>query len=190
MTTANFALVWAATRCCRHPPAERQEREQTSFLAYRDHAGSVADFHALRHTFISNLARSGVHPKQAQTLARHSDINLTLNRYTHTTQGEQSEALERLPDLSSPVGRQAKATGTDGKPANKDLARSLAPEERQQCNPVQPSAVKQPVEDDQADRHNPRDNSEKAPKDKVDEEVRLRGFEPPTYGLGIRRSIP
>ena len=39
-------------------------------------------FHALRHTFITNLARSGVHPKTAQSLARHSTITLTMDRYS------------------------------------------------------------------------------------------------------------
>ena len=43
-------------------------------IAARDLAGRVADFHALRHTFITNLAAGGVHPKVAQTLARHSTI--------------------------------------------------------------------------------------------------------------------
>src|SRR5581483_5553721 len=50
---------------------------QAAGVAYRDAAGHVADFHALRHTFISNLARGGVHPKVAQQLARHSTITLT-----------------------------------------------------------------------------------------------------------------
>ena len=49
---------------------ELQKREQSDFLSYRDHHGRVADFHALRHTFITNLARGGVHPKVAQALAR------------------------------------------------------------------------------------------------------------------------
>jgi integrase len=35
-------------------------------IDYIDQAGRVADFHALRHTFISNLTRSGVSPKIAQ----------------------------------------------------------------------------------------------------------------------------
>ena len=39
---------------------------------YENTQGCVADFHALRHTFISNLARAGVHPRNAQALARHS----------------------------------------------------------------------------------------------------------------------
>lgn len=49
---------------------ERLEMSKTRFLSYRDDSGRVADFHALRHTFISNLAAGGVHPKTAQALAR------------------------------------------------------------------------------------------------------------------------
>lgn len=45
-------------------------------------AAGVLDFHALRVTFITSLARAGVHPKTAQILARHSDINLTMKVYT------------------------------------------------------------------------------------------------------------
>jgi hypothetical protein len=33
----------------------RNERHQSDFLAYRDGAGRVVDFHALRHTYISRL---------------------------------------------------------------------------------------------------------------------------------------
>jgi integrase len=94
-------------------PEERDEREQSSMLAYRDHAGLVADFHSLRHTFISNLARAGVHPKLAQSLARHSDINLTMSRYTHTTRGEQQNALAALPDLSTATTSELQAVGSN-----------------------------------------------------------------------------
>jgi integrase len=52
-------------------------------IPFKDAGGRVADFHSLRHSFVSALARGGVHPKTAQDLARHSDINLTLNTYTH-----------------------------------------------------------------------------------------------------------
>ncbi len=61
--------------------------------------GKFVDFHALRHTFITNLARGGVYPKVAQALARHSTITLTMDRYSHTVVGEQALALEALPDL-------------------------------------------------------------------------------------------
>ena len=91
----------------------RQERESSNFLVYRDDANRVADFHALRHTFISNLAAAGVHPKTAQTLARHSTITLTMDRYSHVYRGELTTALDSLPDLSHPGTDKAKATGTD-----------------------------------------------------------------------------
>lgn len=34
------------------------------------------DFHSLRHSFLTNLARAGVHARTAQALARHSTITL------------------------------------------------------------------------------------------------------------------
>ena len=75
---------------------------------YKDAGGRVADFHALRHTFITNLAQGGVHPKTAQALARHSTITLTMDRYTHSLQEDQTRALDVLPDLSS-YGRESEA---------------------------------------------------------------------------------
>lgn len=66
-------------------------------IADKDAQGRVVDFHALRHTFLTLLAASGVHPKVAQDLARHSDINLTLSRYSHTILEQRSEAVDRLP---------------------------------------------------------------------------------------------
>jgi integrase len=79
---------------------ERALREASSFLAYRDAENLVADFHALRHSYITLLARSGVSPKMAQSLARHSDINLTMSRYTHISLHDQAAALAALPPLS------------------------------------------------------------------------------------------
>ncbi|MFW5690761.1 MAG: tyrosine-type recombinase/integrase [Planctomycetota bacterium] len=71
-------------------------------IPYQDAAGRYADFHALRHTFVTALATSGVLPKVAQTLARHSDIHLTLDRYAHVLGEQQVDAINSLPDLSSP----------------------------------------------------------------------------------------
>ena len=69
-------------------------------IPYRDEAGRVFDFHAIRHQFLSNLARSGVHPKIAQQLARHLTITLTMDRYTHTHTDQLAEALSKLPPLA------------------------------------------------------------------------------------------
>ena len=100
-------------------------------ITYRDGAGQVVDFHSLRHTFISNLAAGGVHPKTAQALARHSTITLTMDRYTHSYRGEQSAALEVLPDLSESSRQEARATGTDDAQAGSgNLADYLAQSQR------------------------------------------------------------
>ncbi len=93
-------------------PQEHERRAGSCFLAYRDDAGRVLDFHAFRHTFITNLARGGVHPKIAQELARHSTITLTMDRYTHSVQADRSEALNVLPEVGVGRGEGQRATGT------------------------------------------------------------------------------
>ncbi len=102
-------------------PRERSEREKSAFLSYIDDRGRVADFHALRMTFITNLSRSGVSPKTAQTLARHSDINLTMNTYTSLGVMDQAAAVESLPPIPSGSNdrdeQRQRATGTLGKSA-------------------------------------------------------------------------
>lgn len=98
--------------------AECKQREESSYLCYQDGDGRYADFHALRKTFITNLSKAGVSPKLAQTLARHSDINLTMNTYTSLEINDQSAAVEDLPAIpqirtdGQSVAR-LKATGTD-----------------------------------------------------------------------------
>ena len=95
-------------------PGERAERERSAFLCEIDDAGFVFDFHALRHTFITNLVRSGVHPKVAQRLARHSTITLTMDRYSHVDDDEQRSGLSKLPDLGDYLSESLRVTGTYG----------------------------------------------------------------------------
>jgi integrase len=78
---------------------ERKRREASSFLKYIDDNGHYADFHALRSTFITNLSRAAVPPKMAQTLARHSTIDLTMNTYTVLGVLDQAAAVESLPPV-------------------------------------------------------------------------------------------
>lgn len=52
-------------------------------VPYEDASGRVADFHSLRHTFVSLLARGPASVKVVQTLTRHSTPVLTLGTYTH-----------------------------------------------------------------------------------------------------------
>lgn len=58
-------------------PAEKMKRLKSDFLSYRNDDGLYADFHGLRHWFITGLARAGISPKMAQTLAQHADVRLT-----------------------------------------------------------------------------------------------------------------
>ncbi len=80
-------------------------------IPYVTDAG-VADFHSLRHTFISNLATGGVHPKVAQQLARHSTITLTMDRYTHLGLIDIAAGLSALPTIVTSDANQSRATGT------------------------------------------------------------------------------
>lgn len=52
--------------------------------------------HVCRHTFCSNMAKSGMNPKVLQYLMGHSDISVTLNTYTHLGLEAAKEELERL----------------------------------------------------------------------------------------------
>ena len=92
-------------------------------ILYSDDIGRVADFHSLRHTYITMLARKGVHPKFIQSLARHSRISLTMDRYSHIDLIDQRSVLEVLPlftdcrDDNKENGRAvARKTGTDDLP--------------------------------------------------------------------------
>jgi integrase len=90
-------------------------------IPYVDETGRYADFHALRHTFITNMVKSGIAPKSAQSLARHSTIDLTMNVYTSLTVHDQASALASLPPILAFDGREPvgaalpalQATGTD-----------------------------------------------------------------------------
>jgi integrase/recombinase XerD len=76
---------------------ERAERQKSDFLAYRDREGRTADFHAMRHRFITSLVKAGVQPHDAKELARHSTIVLTLDKYTHVGLQDAAAAVVKLP---------------------------------------------------------------------------------------------
>ncbi len=97
--------TWITESC--DDSQEHRRREESAFLSYRDHAGRVADFHAVRHTYISGIV--------AQELARHSTSRLTVDRYAHTRQRDVVAALEALPATTraEPPSEALAATGTD-----------------------------------------------------------------------------
>lgn len=52
--------------------------------------------HVCRHTFCSNMTKSGMNPKTLQYLMGHSDISVTLNTYTHIGYDDAKEELKRV----------------------------------------------------------------------------------------------
>ncbi|MFC1706240.1 tyrosine-type recombinase/integrase [Planctomycetota bacterium] len=89
-----------------------------------DARGRVVDLHALRTTFITWLAVSGVHPKAAQLLARHSSIELTMRYYTDESAIDLRGAIEKV----APALRQAA-----------DRRHQAEPDDRPQPRPQQSS---------------------------------------------------
>jgi integrase len=64
----------------------------------------VVDFQCLRHGFITYLVTANCPPKVAQTLARHSTIGLTMDRYTHLGIDDLVAGLKRLPTMAGGNG--------------------------------------------------------------------------------------
>ena len=52
--------------------------------------------HVCRHTYCSNMAKSGMNPKTLQYLMGHSDIGVTLNTYTHLAFEDAENELKRV----------------------------------------------------------------------------------------------
>jgi integrase len=112
-------------------------------IPYRDKSDRVVDFHALRHTYISNLNQSGASPKVSQSLARHSTITLTLDRYTHLAMHSERKAVENLPAVPNVYGNHTRdnktvalKTGTDDLPTDIDRSayKKLTKKPYSECN--------------------------------------------------------
>ncbi len=57
--------------------------------------------HVCRHTFCSNMAKSGMNPKTLQYIMGHSDISVTLNTYTHLNYDDAEEEMQKVVETSS-----------------------------------------------------------------------------------------
>ena len=49
--------------------------------------------HVLHHTFATRCIEAGMKPKTLQTILRHSNISITMNRYVHTTEDEKCREM-------------------------------------------------------------------------------------------------
>lgn len=150
----------------------------------------------LRHTFISNLARGGVHPKIAQQLARHSTITLTLDRYTHSITGDLASALDVLPSMPTEAAAVA-ATGTDDHTSaispgisEKHSAKGITGSARfpaQGANRHQ-SSMNEPYEKRQEMGKSSRSVHRGSQPFRDQNELGRSGLEPPTHGFSVRCS--
>jgi hypothetical protein len=164
-------------------------------IDYRDENGLVADFHSLRHCFVALLDRAGVSLKQAMQLARHSDPKLTMARYGRAQLHDLGAAVESLPALMPPAKEweTLRATGTTGRPS--DLACTTACTKLAQTADSACDTLRLPETIDgrlSVKEYPGKQGILRAVETDCErmKPIPPAGFEPATYGLGNRRSIP
>lgn len=79
--------------------------------------------HVCRHTYCSNMAKSGISPKTLQYLMGHSDIGVTLNTYTHLGLEDAQNEMVRLEELNAARAELNKTTGE--KPVTQKMFRAV-----------------------------------------------------------------
>jgi integrase len=83
-------------------------------IPFEDTRGRRVDIHALRKTFGTMLAASGISPRVAMEMMRHSDMKLTMGVYTDVSQLPIIQESARLPSfrLTNPDANKAAASQT------------------------------------------------------------------------------
>lgn len=79
--------------------------------------------HVCRHTYCSNMAKSGMNPKTLQYLMGHSDIGVTLNTYTHLGLEDAAEELKRVEELADARKELEKVKGEN--PVSQKMFRAI-----------------------------------------------------------------
>ena len=99
---------WLATKP-RQKPLFPEDRNSALMIRANLKAAGIPsdayDFHGLRHCYVSQIVQSGASVKDAMELARHSDADLTFNRYAHARLEELSKIVDKLPDLWEKCGK-------------------------------------------------------------------------------------
>lgn len=76
--------------------------------------------HVCRHTYCSNMAKSGMNPKTLQYLMGHSDIAVTLNVYTHVGLEDAEKELQKMQGLEN-ARKEMGISDTDDKPLKQNM---------------------------------------------------------------------
>ena len=61
--------------------------------------------HVCRHTYCSNMAKSGMNPKTLQYLMGHSDISVTMNTYTHLGLEDARDEVRKLEEAKKALDK-------------------------------------------------------------------------------------
>jgi len=138
MTDARRAWLGAA----RHDSDQDAHREKSDFLADMNHEGEVLDSHSLRHTCGAWQATAGAHPKEVQSVMRHSSVTLTMETYGHLFPGQEADTGARFSGMLTDAFDVVQATGTGdptADPASEQHAcqqsgRDLVPIDAMRCD--------------------------------------------------------
>ena len=76
--------------------------------------------HVCRHTYCSNMAKSGMNPKTLQYLMGHSDISVTLNVYTHVGLEDAEKELQKMQGLEN-ARKEMGISDMDDKPLKQNM---------------------------------------------------------------------
>lgn len=76
--------------------------------------------HVCRHTYCSNMAKSGMNPKTLQYLMGHSDIAVTLNVYTHVGLEDAEKELQKMQGLEN-ARKEMGISDKDDKPLKQNM---------------------------------------------------------------------
>lgn len=97
---ASWLKSWLATHPLKHVipvperPSDMLRHDLEAAGIESKTSDGVVDFHSLRVTYITHLVQAGIDLKRVQTLARHSTITLTMDRYSKVIASDVRDALE------------------------------------------------------------------------------------------------
>lgn len=86
---------------------------------YREQMPNITP-HVCRHTYCSNMAKSGMNPKTLQYLMGHSDIAVTLNVYTHVGLEDAEKELQKMQGLEN-ARKEMGLSDKDDKPLKQNM---------------------------------------------------------------------
>jgi len=175
-------------RVCPSSPSMETHRRYLAKagIAYLDDRGRRADFHSLRHSYGTMLATSGVAPRIAMALMRHTDMRLTMNRYTDPRIFDMAGAVEKMPSLIAvpSTAISGHATGTDGA-AMDSVGRSKSGSSQSALMGYSAAVMGKHSSTDKSSLTlvGDMERQQKTPSGTDGETERAKGFEPSTFSL-------